>query len=109
MVGHHRREHHEREAEVEDGSQRRVGAAHAHHLAADAVEEYHRVERCEQQYRRHDEDGAVDAREPHQSLIDEVGHVHEERQQRMAVDIIARRPVAHHAISDGVEARDVEL
>ena len=42
-------------------------------------------------------------------MVDEVGHVHEERQQRMAVDIIARRPVAHHAIRDGVEARDVEL
>ena len=27
----------------------------------------------------------------------------------MTIDIIARRPVAHHAVRDGVEARYVEL
>ena len=109
MVGHHCREHDKGEREEEEGEQDGVKMRQSYHFAEYSEDEHCRIERAEQLYRRDDEQCAVDAREPHQCLIDEVRHIHEVGKQRMAIDVVARSPVAHDGIGDGVETGNVEL
>ena len=78
-------------------------------LAADAAQKNKRIEARNNEHECHNKHGAVDAREPHEPLIEQVGHKHEERQQRMAIDIVFGRPLRHHVVGDGVEARYVEF
>ena len=109
MVGRHCRQHYITKAEEEERKQCGICAAHPYHLSEDAVDEYSRVESRERLYCRHHKHSAVDACEPHQPLVDEVRYVHIERQERMAEDIVACRPVAYNRIGYRVEARDMEL
>ena len=109
MVRHDRRHHDISKREEEERQHRGIGASHLYDLTEDAVYEHHAVEGAEHLYGSHDEDGTVDAGELHQSLVDEVRHIHVERQQRVAVHVVACQPVAHDRIGDGVKARDVEV
>ena len=109
MVRHDRRHHDISKREEEECQHRGIGASHLYDLTEDAVYEHHAVEGAEHLYGSHDEDGTVDAGELHQSLVDEIRHIHVERQQRVAVHVVACQPVAHDRIGDGVKARDVEV
>ena len=109
MVGNHGRQHDEGKRLVECHEERGVKAVEECYLAQYSVEEYVGIECAAHLHGGNDEDGAVDARDEHQGLVEQVGGVHEEGQQRMAEDIVACRPVAHDTERYGVEAGDVEV
>ena len=109
MVGNHGCQHDEGKRLVECHEQCGTEAVEQCYLAQYSVEEYVGIERAGHLHGGNDEDGAVDASDEHQSLVEQVCRVHEEGQQRMAEDIVACRPVAHDTECYGVEARDVEV
>ena len=109
VVGHDGGEHDVGKRETKCRQQRGINQRNAHHIAEDAHEEHERPESRKHQHRRHDEQGAVGSREAHQPLVEQIGQIHEEGQQRVAVDIILGRPIRDHSIGNGVEARDAEL
>ena len=108
VVGHNGREHDVGKGEEQGGEQGGVGASQADDFAAYAIDEDDAVEAAEEQYGGHDEEGAVDAGDGHEGLVEQVGDEHEEGQQGVAVDVVLGRPVGDHIVGDGVEARDVE-
>ncbi len=83
--------------------------AESYDIAYYSIEEQHGIECPKGLHHCHDEYCAVDTSDCHKSLVEEIGHKHEESQKRMAIDIIACAPFRHYAIGDGVEARDMEI
>ena len=57
----------------------------------------------------HHKDGAVDAGNGNEQLVDEIRHKHEYGEQGMPVDIVLRPiPARHNRIAPRIEARDME-
>ena len=104
MVGHHHGEHDIRHRVEEDHEEPRIGAGEPHDFAHDAEEEHGAVEPEEHLDHCHHDDGTVDAREPDESLVDKVWHVHEDGEQRVAYDIILpTAPLGHYGVAPRVE------
>ena len=109
MVGRDGRQHDVGQGEEKQTEQTGVEQGKTHHLAQQSVKKHQRIEGCEDLHSCHNEDGTVDAREPHQALVNHIWHIHEEGQQGMAKHVVACLPIANHHVGDGIEAREVEV
>ena len=108
VVGHARRHHHHGETEAKRREQHAVGTPQADQLAQNAVEEQAAVDTTERQQRADDKLHAVEAGQMDAHLVDLIGQIHEEGQQRMAVYIIRCGPTGDHFVGERVETGDVE-
>ena len=78
-------------------------------LTEDAIEEHHRVEGAKHLDDDGDVEGTVVSRQLHKSHIDEIRHIHVERQQWMSIHIVGGAPVAQHPIGERIESRYAEV
>ena len=109
VVGHDGTDHHVAEGEEEEGECVGSPLAQLYDLTEDAIEEHHRVEGAKHLDDDGDVEGTVVSRQLHQSHIDEIRHIHVERQQWMSIHIVGGAPVAQHPIGERIESRYAEV
>ena len=73
-----------------------------------SVKEDERVEGTEYQNGSHNPLGTICSREFYPRLVDLVGNIHEERQQRVAIYIVFCVPVRYNAVGKWVETCHME-
>ena len=109
VVGHDGGNHHVAEGEEKESEGVGCPLAQLDDLTEDAMEEHHRIEGAKHLDDDGDVEGAVVSRQLHQSHIDEIRHIHVERQQWMSIHIVGGAPVAQHPIGERIEARHAEV
>ena len=109
VVGNAERHHRVGEGEKEKGEQQGVGRGQSDDLAQDAKKEEDGVEGGGGEQQGREDLREVDPRGEDDQAVDLGGDPHEEGQQRVAVDVVGRRPVVEYQVGDGVEARDMEV
>ena len=96
MVGHHTREHDICKRLIQAHQEVRTKNIDAYDVAANLVDEHRCIESREYLQGCNDEYGTVDTSDTYQQLVEQIGRIHKECQQRMAINIIACRPVANN-------------
>ena len=104
MVGNDGRKHHIGKPKQQERHQSCIHMANPYHLATYPVHENEGIETTEQSNGSNNKNGAVDASDCHQCLVEQIRREHHECQQRMAIDIVTRFPIGYHLISDRVDA-----
>ena len=109
MVGHGEAYHHIAAREQQSGEQCAVKAVQLDDFPQDAVEEYETVNAAEDKNGGTDELHTINAEDGRQSLVKQIERPYKESQQRVAIDIIACLPVCDDGVSNGIEARYLEM
>ena len=107
MVWHHRCEHYIGKGKSKSSKNVCLTALGAYHLPEYPAEENERIKCTKDKDESNYHQCPVGIGERHQHLVELAERPHEVSQQRVTVYVITYRPIAQHAIGDGVESRDV--